>query len=167
MVLLFRAGPNFNHHHADQGSLLLSAFGEVLIGEAGWSDYYKDPYYATFFTQAIGHNTILVGGNPESQTIPDTLQFKALNRYPRITDRTLFSSTSPVSIASHTRPTELAVVCNANTAAKLTLLIGNKPARILLDGKELRPTDFSFDTNAKTVSLDIPRGRHDLKIVFR
>lgn len=85
-VLLFRAGPNFNHHHADQGSFLLSAFGEVLIGEAGWSDYYKDPYYATFFTQAVGHNTILVGDDPESQTIPDTLQFKALNRYPRITD---------------------------------------------------------------------------------
>ncbi|HTG91879.1 MAG TPA: heparinase II/III family protein, partial [Pyrinomonadaceae bacterium] len=86
LVLLFRAGPNFNHHHADQGSLLLSGFGEILISEAGWSDYYKDPYYATFFTQAIGHNTILVGGNPESQTIPDTTQFKALNRYPRITD---------------------------------------------------------------------------------
>lgn len=86
MVFLFRAGPNFNHHHADQGSFLLTAFGEVLISEAGWSDYYKDPYYATFFTQAIGHNTVLVGDNSESQTIPDTLQFKALNSYPRITD---------------------------------------------------------------------------------
>ena len=86
MVFLFRAGPNFNHHHADQGSFLLTAFGETLITEAGWSDYYKDPYYATFFTQAVGHNTILVGGNPESQTIADTAQFKALNSYPRITD---------------------------------------------------------------------------------
>ncbi len=86
LVLLFRAGPNFNHHHADQGSFLLSGFGEILISEAGSSDYYKDPYYATFFTQAIGHNTILVGGNPESQTIPDTTQFKALKQYPRITD---------------------------------------------------------------------------------
>src|SRR5688572_1469553 len=86
VVFLFRAGPNFNHHHADQGSFLLTAFGEVLIGEAGWSDYYKDPYYATFFTQAIGHNTVLVGGDPESQTIPDTPQFKALDSYPRITD---------------------------------------------------------------------------------
>ena len=86
MVFLFRAGPNFNHHHADQGSFLLTAFGEVLVTEAGWSDYYKDPYYATFFTQAVGHNTVLVGGNPESQTIADTPQFKALNNYPRITD---------------------------------------------------------------------------------
>jgi hypothetical protein len=86
IVFLFRAGPNFNHHHADQGSFLLTAFGEVLLSEAGWSDYYKDPYYATFFTQAIGHNTVLVGDNPESQSIPDTPQFKALNKYPRITD---------------------------------------------------------------------------------
>ena len=86
IVFLYRAGPNFNHHHADQGSFLLTAFGEVLISEGNWSDYYKDPYYATFFTQAIGHNTVLVGGDPESQTIPDTPQFKALDKYPRITD---------------------------------------------------------------------------------
>ncbi|HEV8366606.1 MAG TPA: heparinase II/III family protein [Pyrinomonadaceae bacterium] len=86
MVFLFRAGPTFNHHHSDQGSFLLTAFGEALISEAGWSDYYKDPYYATFFTQAVGHNTVLVDGNPESQTIADTLQFPALNSYPHITD---------------------------------------------------------------------------------
>lgn len=86
IALLFRAGANFNHHHADQGAFLLTAFGEPLVTEAGWSDYYKDPYYATFFTQAVGHNTVLVDGNPESQTIPDTPQFKALDSYPRITD---------------------------------------------------------------------------------
>ena len=86
IVFLYRAGPTFNHHHADQGSFLLNAFGESLISEAGWSDYYKDPYYATFFTQAIGHNTLLLDGNPESQRIADTPQFGALNNYPRITD---------------------------------------------------------------------------------
>jgi hypothetical protein len=85
-VFLFRAGPNFNHNHADQGSFLLTAFGEPLITEAGWSDYYKDPYYATFFTQAVGHNTVLVDGDPESQGLPDTPQFAALNAYPKITD---------------------------------------------------------------------------------
>jgi hypothetical protein len=85
IIFLYRAGPNFNHHHADQGSFLINAFGENLVTEAGWSDYYKDPYYATFFTQAVGHNTILVDRNPESQTIADTPQFKALNSYPRIT----------------------------------------------------------------------------------
>ncbi|HET9788471.1 MAG TPA: heparinase II/III family protein, partial [Pyrinomonadaceae bacterium] len=85
IIFLYRAGPNFNHHHADQGSFLINAFGENLVTEGGWSDYYKDPYYATFFTQAVGHNTILVDRNPESQSIADTPQFKALNSYPRIT----------------------------------------------------------------------------------
>jgi hypothetical protein len=85
-VFLYRAGPNFNHHHADQGAFLLNAFGEQLVTEAGWSDYYKDPYYATFFTQAVGHSTLLVDGNPESQLIADTPQFPALDAYPRITD---------------------------------------------------------------------------------
>ncbi len=86
LVFLYRAGANFNHNHADQGAFLLTAFGEPLITEAGWSDYYKDPYYTTFFTQAAGHNTVLVDGNPESQILPDTPQFKALDDYPRITD---------------------------------------------------------------------------------
>ncbi|MGE0132844.1 MAG: heparinase II/III family protein [Blastocatellales bacterium] len=86
LVFLFRAGPNFNHNHADQGSFLLTAFGEPLATEAGWSHYYNDPYYATFFTQAVGHNTVLVDGNPESQSIADTPQFAALNAYPKITD---------------------------------------------------------------------------------
>jgi hypothetical protein len=85
-IFLYRAGPNFNHHHADQGAFLLSAFGEQLVTEAGWSDYYKDPYYATFFTQAVGHSTLLVDGDPGSQRIADTPQFGALDAYPRITD---------------------------------------------------------------------------------
>jgi Heparinase II/III-like protein/Domain of unknown function (DUF4962) len=84
-VFLFRAGPNFNHNHADQGSFLLTAFGEPLITEAGWSHYYNDPYYATFFTQAIGHNTVLVDDDPESQAVADTPQFAALDAYPKIT----------------------------------------------------------------------------------
>lgn len=86
LILLYRAGPTFNHNHSDQGSFLLNAFGENLVTEAGWSDYYKDPYYTTYFTQAIGHSTILVDGNPESQSIADTPQFAALNNYPRITE---------------------------------------------------------------------------------
>ena len=88
-LLLFRAGPTFNHNHSDQGSFQFRALGETLVTEAGWSDYYKDPYYDTFFTQAAGHNTLLVDGNPASQDIADTAQFAALDRHPRITDATL------------------------------------------------------------------------------
>ncbi len=86
LMLLYRAGPNFNHNHADQGSFLLRAFGENLITEAGYSDYYKDPYYDSYFKQAIGHNTVLVDGDAESQEVADNATFRALDRRPRITD---------------------------------------------------------------------------------
>lgn len=88
-VLLFRAGPNFNHNHADQGSFLLRALGENLITEGGYADYYKDPYYDSYFKQAEGHNTVLIDGDPASQTIADTLTFPALREYPRIIDTVL------------------------------------------------------------------------------
>lgn len=84
-VLLFRAGPNFNHNHADQGSFLLRAFGENLVREAGYANYYQDPYYDSFFKQAVGHNTVLVDRDPASQEVADTLRFPALHQYPRIT----------------------------------------------------------------------------------
>jgi len=85
-ILLFRAGPNFNHNHADQGSFLLRAFGENLAVDSGYADYYKDPYYATYFSQAAGHNTVLVDGDPASQSVADTRQFAALDAHPRITE---------------------------------------------------------------------------------
>lgn len=85
-ILQFRAGPNHNHNHADQGSFLLRAWGENLAVEAGPAHYYNDPYYAGYFTQAAGHNTILVDGNPASQAVADTAQYAALNSYPRILD---------------------------------------------------------------------------------
>jgi len=85
-ILLVRAGPNFNHNHADQGSFLLRAFGENVVTEGGYADYYRDAHYDSYFKQAIGHNTVLVDRDPESQEIADTLRFPALNQYPRITD---------------------------------------------------------------------------------
>lgn len=96
-IFLYRAGPNFNHNHADQGGFLLRAYGENLVTEGGWAHYYNDPYYAPYYTQAIGHNTVLVDGDPESQAIADTRQFAALNTYPRITDALTSESYDAVS----------------------------------------------------------------------
>ncbi|MDE3181156.1 MAG: heparinase II/III family protein, partial [Acidobacteriota bacterium] len=76
-----RAGPWFNHEHHDQGSLQAAAFGEKLIAEAGYSDYYKDPRYANYFSQAAGHNTVLIDGDPFSQEDYDGRSWPALNRY--------------------------------------------------------------------------------------
>jgi hypothetical protein len=85
-ILLFRSGPHFNHNHADHGSFLLRAFGEDFATEGGPSNYYEDPYYRTYFTQAVAHNTVLVDGDPGSQELGDTAQFKALDMRARLTD---------------------------------------------------------------------------------
>ncbi|HEY8996448.1 MAG TPA: heparinase II/III family protein [Edaphobacter sp.] len=69
-VAAIRAGPNFNHTHADEGSVTVAADGEIWLGEAGYADYYKDPSYQTYVTQAAGHNTLLIDGNWESQQLP-------------------------------------------------------------------------------------------------
>jgi hypothetical protein len=101
-IVLFRAGPNFNHNHADQGSFLLRAAGENLVNEAGWSDYYKDPYYDSYFKQAAGHNTVLVDGDPASQSVADTLMLPGLHRYPQIED--VFLSDAVEAVTSELAP---------------------------------------------------------------
>jgi hypothetical protein len=67
-VISLRAGPWFNHEHHDEGSFQVAAFGQKLIDEAGYANYYTDPHYPDYFTQAAGHNTLLVDGDPFSQT---------------------------------------------------------------------------------------------------
>lgn len=85
LVLNFTAGPFFNHNHLDQGSFWLAAFGEILLAEAGITEFYTDEYYRPYFIQSAGHNTVLVDGNPASQRIADQRsEVAALNRYPRI-----------------------------------------------------------------------------------
>jgi hypothetical protein len=89
-LISLRAGPWFNHEHHDQGSFQVAAFGEQLIAEAGYSDYYKDPRYLDYFTQATGHNTVMVDDNPFSQGDYDGRYWKAFRVRPAIT-RHLFS----------------------------------------------------------------------------
>lgn len=138
-VFLYRAGPNFNHHHADQGAFQLNAFGEPLVTEAGWSDYYKDPYYATFFTQAVGHSTLLVDGNPESQLIGDTPQFAALNNYPLITD-------SVTSDFYDALGSDLSAVYNGRLSRYTRRVVFVKPYYfIIYDDLETRGSPAHFD----------------------
>jgi hypothetical protein len=89
-LISLRAGPWFNHEHHDQGSFQVAAFGEQLIAEAGYSDYYKDPQYLDYFTQATGHNTVIVDDNPFSQGDYDGRYWKAFGVRPAIS-RHLFS----------------------------------------------------------------------------
>lgn len=83
-VISLRVGPWFNHEHHDEGSFQAAAFGEPLIAEAGYADYYRDPRYADYFSQAPGHNVVLLDHDPFSQEDYDGRYWPALQRYPSL-----------------------------------------------------------------------------------
>jgi hypothetical protein len=85
-ILIFKSGPNGNHYHADQGTILLSHNGEELLSDAGHSsDYYANLYFPGYYTQAIGHNVMLVDMNAESQAVGDFENgIAALRTYPKM-----------------------------------------------------------------------------------
>jgi len=88
-VVSLRAGPWLNHEHHDQGSFQVAASGTRLIAEAGYASYYLDPNYPAYFTQAPGHNTVLVDGDAFSQAEYDGPFWKALDRHASFTSHLL------------------------------------------------------------------------------
>lgn len=87
IVFNFRCGPHYNHQHFDDGNFLLSAFGELLVPEAGKAHYYDDPWYRLYYIQPVGHNTVLVDRNPGSQISGDYRHFvRAANNWGEITE---------------------------------------------------------------------------------
>lgn len=86
MLMLFKAGPNSNHYHADQGTFQVMMNGEELLSDAGHgSDYYANLFYPCYYTQPIGHNCMLIDNDAESQLPADYLNgIKALQSWPRM-----------------------------------------------------------------------------------
>ncbi|NND31316.1 MAG: hypothetical protein HKN76_01910 [Saprospiraceae bacterium] len=76
-VFVMRSGPAYNHQHMDQGSIWLADQGNIFVEERplGNSDYYDDPLYESWLTQPVGHSTILIDGNQQSQRVGDHLHF--------------------------------------------------------------------------------------------
>ena len=91
-IMVFKSGPNSNHYHVDQGSVILLTNGEILLSEAsleafhGYHAYYGSTFYPFYTTQAMGHNVMLVDTDPESQEPADYRNgIAALQNWPRIT----------------------------------------------------------------------------------
>ena len=76
-IFVFRSGPFGNHQHIDQGTFYLRDRGETLLTEYGYSSYYDDPIYQSRIIQPVGHNCILVDGNPMSQRTGDHESYAA------------------------------------------------------------------------------------------
>jgi hypothetical protein len=74
-VFVMRTGAFYNHQHIDQGSFWIADRGTVFIEERHGSTYYDDPLYQPWYTQPVGHSTILIDGNHQSQRVGDHLEF--------------------------------------------------------------------------------------------
>ena len=70
-----RSGAFYNHQHIDQGSFWLADKGVIFIEERHLknSTYYDDPIYQSKLIQPIGHSTILINDNEQSQRTGDHL----------------------------------------------------------------------------------------------
>ena len=74
-IFVMRTGAFYNHQHLDQGAFWLSDRGSLFMEERHNSTYYDDPLYQPWYTQPIGHSTILINGNQQSQRVGDHLVF--------------------------------------------------------------------------------------------
>jgi len=74
-TFVMRTGPFYNHQHLDQGSFWLADHGSIFFEERHGSTYYDDPLYQPWYTQPVGHSTILIDGNHQSQRVGDPLVF--------------------------------------------------------------------------------------------
>ncbi len=72
-IFVLRTGPFVNHQHIDQGSFWLADRGSIFMEERHGSTYYDDPLYQPWYTQPVGHSTILIDDNHQSQRVGDLL----------------------------------------------------------------------------------------------
>ena len=77
LSFVMRTGPFYNHQHLDQGSFWLADRGVTFIEErpSHNSSYYDDPLYQSHLIQPVGHSTILINKNNQSQRVGDHLKF--------------------------------------------------------------------------------------------
>lgn len=68
-IIHLRTGPNANHYHYDQGSIQIQANDEELLTDpgVGYGGYYGNLNFSYYNMQAVGHNVMLVDGDPQSQ----------------------------------------------------------------------------------------------------
>ena len=64
VFLAFKSSPfgSFNHSHADQNSFVLYAYGEPLLIDSGYYDWYGSPHDKGWTRQTKAHNAVLVNG---------------------------------------------------------------------------------------------------------
>ncbi|MFW5867598.1 MAG: heparinase II/III domain-containing protein, partial [Armatimonadota bacterium] len=71
VMLIFKSSwyGSFNHSHADQNHFVINAYGEPLLIDSGYYDWYNSDHDRNWTRQTKAHNSILVNG--EGQPIFD------------------------------------------------------------------------------------------------
>ena len=64
VMLVMKSSPygSFNHSHADQNHFVLYAYGEPLLIDSGYYDWYGSPHDTQWTRQTKAHNCVLVNG---------------------------------------------------------------------------------------------------------
>ncbi len=139
-ILIYKAGPNGNHYHYDQGTILLTHNGEELLSDAGHSSsYYANLYFPGYYTQAIGHNVMLVDMNAESQSVGDFNNgIASLKNYPKITS----SFAGEISDAVES---DLTSVYKGKVSSYKRSLISTKNGPVFLFDQVKSPEEHSYN----------------------
>ncbi|MFA6944396.1 MAG: heparinase II/III family protein [Pedobacter sp.] len=139
-VMIFKAGPNGNHYHADQGTILLTHNGEELLSDAGHSnDYYGNLYFPGYYTQAVGHNVMLVDMNAESQAAGDFNNgIASLKTYPQIIHS--FAGEQASAVAG-----DLTSVYKGKVSKYIRTLLSSKNGPIFLFDQVKSPEEHAYN----------------------
>jgi hypothetical protein len=78
--------------------------------------------------------------------------------------RALFASDGAASVAANYNANAVDVAYQAASRANLQLFVGVRPVRVLLDGHEV---SAHYDREHIMISLTVPAGHHQLKIVLQ
>ncbi|NOZ23134.1 MAG: DUF4962 domain-containing protein [Planctomycetes bacterium] len=64
IMLMFKSSwyGSFNHSHADQNHFVIYAYGEPLVIDAGYYDWYGSPHHYGYTITTQAHNTLLIDG---------------------------------------------------------------------------------------------------------
>jgi hypothetical protein len=79
--------------------------------------------------------------------------------------RLLVQADRPVSLIARYRPDGATVTCTAHDTTALTLAVGDTPSTVELNGHVLDASSVRTDAAAQRVTIDLPAGRHQLRIV--
>jgi len=80
------------------------------------------------------------------------------------TGRVLFASETPASAAISYNANSIDVASYALNATKMQIFIGANPLRVMIDGRQVKA---NFKGGDGTISVNLPAGQHDLKIVLK